>query len=213
MPDDERRVAHHVVEDAAALQAALPEPRAVRPTVLLGGTGEVGPPGVRRAPGPDERLARLDLWREELVLEVSRGDTEAPNELDHLLRFGNVAGERLLAGDPFELALPGLHRADDLLDVLDPRVVRPAEPDRVDRRVGDHVGDGRVCLRLADVVLSRQLGGRRRVLSVRTPDSADVRGAHGLKSLDVKPGVEPAADETDAEGGGRHERNGDEGRS
>ena len=64
VPHHERRVAHHVVEHAATLQPAAPEPRRVRPAVLLGGAREVRPAGEpgarapRAAPGPPRPAAR-----------------------------------------------------------------------------------------------------------------------------------------------------------
>src|SRR5262250_3058605 len=99
MPDDEGRVAHHVVEDAAALEVPAPEPGPVRSAVLLGRAREIGPAGRGRPAGPQEVFPRLDLRSEDLVLEVAMREVDAPNELEHLFRFGDIAGERLLAGD------------------------------------------------------------------------------------------------------------------
>src|SRR2546422_3236255 len=46
---DERRVAHHVVQDAAALEVAAPEPGLVGARVLLRGAREVGAAGDRKS--------------------------------------------------------------------------------------------------------------------------------------------------------------------
>ena len=82
MPNDERRVAHHVVEHAAALQLAAPEPRHVRTAVLLGRAREIRTAGRRRAARPEQRRARLDLRREDLVLEIAVREPDALHELD-----------------------------------------------------------------------------------------------------------------------------------
>ena len=71
MPDDERRVTHHVVEHAAALQLAAPEPRHVRTAVLLRGAREIRPARRRRAARPEQLAPRFDLRREDLILEIA----------------------------------------------------------------------------------------------------------------------------------------------
>src|SRR3989442_2930884 len=53
-PHHQRRVTHHVVEDPAALELALPEPGHVGSAVLLRGPGEVRAAGERGAARPDE---------------------------------------------------------------------------------------------------------------------------------------------------------------
>ena len=121
------------------------------------------------------------------------------HQLGDALRFGDVSRQRLLARDALERSLAALDRVDDLFDVLDARLIRSGQPDRVDRRIGDHVGDRRVRLRVADVERARQLGRRRRVLLVRAPDAEHVGIAHGAKRLHVKARIEAAADERDAE--------------
>jgi hypothetical protein len=75
----------------------------------------------------------LHLRREYLVLQVSVIELHPLHERGHALRLGNVAGERLLAGNPGERPSAALDRIDDLFHILDARVVRAAEPDRVDR--------------------------------------------------------------------------------
>ncbi len=126
-------------------------------------------------------------------------DSRALDEIAHLDRFGDVPRQRLLARDSGERAFAALDRVDDLLDVLDARVIRPGEPDRVDRRIGDHVGDRRIWFRVADIEVAGELRGRRGVLLVRTPDAEDVGVAHRAKGLQVEARVESAADERDAE--------------
>ena len=137
--------------------------------------------------------------RERLVLEVAVGDAGLLHELGDPLRLGDGARERLLAGDSGELALAPVHGVHDLFDVFDAREVRPAQPQRADPRVRDHLGDRAVRLRRTDVELageSRRLLG---MLLVRAPHAHHVRVPHRLERLQVKPGVESAADEPDAQ--------------
>ncbi len=137
--DDFHRMAHHVVEHAAALQLALPEPGHVRPAVLLGGAGQIRAPGERGAAGPDQMPPVLHLRREQLVLQISGVEPHALHERVHLLRFGHVAGQRLLAGEPPQRsARPRSIVLDDLLDVLDAGVVGAAQPEGVDFGIGHH---------------------------------------------------------------------------
>src|SRR5687768_13370699 len=167
----------------------------MRTAVLLGRTREIGTPRRRRAAGPDELVARLDLRGEELVLEVPGRDADSLHELHDLLRFGDVPRERLLAGDPLQLALALLDRGDDLLDVLQTRVVRPRQPDRIDVGIDHHVGNRLVGLRVADVQLARELCGGRSVLRVRAPDAANIAVPNGGPSTQMELRVESAPDE------------------
>jgi len=89
-------------------------------------------------------------------------------------------------------------------DVRDSRLVGTAEPERVDRGIGDHVADGFVRPRLADIVLARERRRRSGVFFVWTPDATHVRIAHGRERLDVEAGVEAAADESDSEAVAAH---------
>src|SRR5512142_2795087 len=130
MPNDERRVAHHVVEHAAALELSAPEPRHVRTAVFFGGAREIWAAGGRGASCPNELSSRFDLRREQLVLEIARRESHALHQFAHALRLGDVARERLLARETDERALATLDRVDDLLDVLDARVIGPGQPDR-----------------------------------------------------------------------------------
>ncbi len=184
MPDDERRVAHHVVEHAAALQLAAPEPRHVRPAVLLGRAREIRTSRRRRAARPEQLAPRFDLRREDLVLEIAVRESRRASRA-RATRFASATfrasgfSQAMPASVPFPLSIA----CDDLLDVLDARVIRPGEPDRVDRRIGDHVGDRRVRLsrrrRRASRASSR---GRRGVLLVRAPDAEDVGVAHARET-------------------------------
>src|SRR5262249_31348952 len=151
---------------------------------------------------PDERAPGLDLWREQLVLEVAVRDTGALYEVEDLLGLGDVAGERFLARNTLELSLPAFERVDDLLHGLDAGVVMAGEPDRVDCGIGAHVGDRRVGFRFAHLELARQGSGGGGVLLVRAPDAAHVGVAHGLPALEMELRVEAGADKADAEGHG-----------
>src|SRR2546427_6990269 len=123
----------------------------------------------RRPAGPGDRPPLDDGRRERLVLEIAVGDAGLRHELGDALRLGDVAGERLLAGDTLELALAARDRVRHLLHVLDAGEVRPAQPHGVDRGIGYQLGDGRERLCLADVEPARQGRHLLGVLPVRAP--------------------------------------------
>jgi hypothetical protein len=63
----------------------------------------------------------------------------------------------------FSQAIPAGSRGradcvDDLLDVFDAAVIRPRDPERLDRGIGDHLANRGIRLRLADVKLPRARG-------------------------------------------------------
>src|SRR3989442_2397274 len=89
-PHHQRRVTHHVVEDPAALELALPEPGHVGSAVLLRGPGEVRAAGERGAARPDDGAALRHGGREYLVLQVAVGDSGLLRELEHLIRLGDL---------------------------------------------------------------------------------------------------------------------------
>src|SRR5512133_784304 len=94
---------HHVIQYASALKLTLPEPRHVRTAVLLCGAREIRPPCERRTACPDELLPTSDVGSEKLVLEIARVESHARCESSNLLRFGNIAGERLLACEALQV--------------------------------------------------------------------------------------------------------------
>src|SRR5688572_3390746 len=173
--------------------------------MFLGCAGEVGTPCRGCAACPQQLLACLDVRREELVLEIAGFHANATDHEVHALRFGNIARERLLTRDALQLTAAAMNRIDDLLDVLDARMVRAAQPDRVDVLVHHHFGDGCVGLRRTYVEFARQAGRRRSVRRMGTPYSDDVGIANAAPGLQVKTGVEATADERDAEALGSHE--------
>src|SRR5687767_6216831 len=122
----------------------------MRPAMLLGRAREIRTSRRCRAARPQQVSPSLDLGCEDLVLEVPEWNTESLRHLDDALCLGNVACERLFAGDSLERTTAAFDRDNDLLEVLDPRVVWPGHPDRVDRWIGDHVGDRRIRLCVAD---------------------------------------------------------------
>src|SRR5580698_2093106 len=80
VPHDERRVAEHVIEHAAALQYTVPEPGRMRTAVLLRGASEIRPARGRHAARPQQLLPRLDVRREKLVLEIPGRNANALRE-------------------------------------------------------------------------------------------------------------------------------------
>ena len=180
----------------------LPEPRHVRAAVLLGGAREVRTAGRRRAARPEQLRARPRPAARRAGSRGSRAAmptrfTSATHAASPRRRCAPAASRRRC---PLSVALAALDRVDDLLDVLDARVVRAAEPDRVDRGIGDHVGDRRVRLRVADVELARAAPPptrRSSAFGLQTPSTSASRTPR--QRLHVEARVEAAADEADAE--------------
>src|SRR6185312_15828152 len=198
------RMTHHVVEHTAALHVAAPEPWHVRATVFFGCAREIRASGSRCAATPDQRPAGLDLRREQLILQIAVHQSNALDELEDRCGFRDVACEWLFARDCLESAPATLDRADYLPDVLDAGEVGAEQPDRVDRGIGNHVGDGIVRAGISNIERARERRGRGCVLTVRTPDSEYVRVAHSDERLEVEPGDETAANEADAESVAAH---------
>ena len=97
MPNDKRRVTHHIVQHTAALQLAAPEPRHVRAAVFFRGTGEIGSARRRRAARPKELTSGFDLRRENLILEIALSDSNPRHEISHLLCFGDISRQQRIA--------------------------------------------------------------------------------------------------------------------
>ncbi len=199
VPHHQRRVAHHVVEDPATLQPAAPEPRRMRPAVLLRRARQIRSPRELCPAGPEQRPSRLHLRREELVLEIPRLEPRPPCQRRHLLRLGDIPRQRLLAGEPDQLTPPALDGVDDLLHVLDAGVIGSTEPDRVDTGIGHHRLDRLVRRRVAQVELARHPCRRCGVAGVGAPHAQHIAIAHLLECAQMELCVEPAADDPDAQ--------------
>ena len=167
--------------------------------MLLRRAGEIRATGRRGATRPDERSTRLDVRREELILEVGGLQLDAGGELAHADRFVEVAGERLLAGDAEQRPLPRFDRRDDLLDVLDARVVGAADPERLDVRIGDHLRDAAVGLARTDVEIPGERRDALGALAAGAPDAEDVGIADADERLYMEAGDESASNEANAE--------------
>ena len=192
------RVAGHVVQHPAALQVAAPEPRPVGAAVLLGGAGQVRPAGEGGAAMPQQLAPPGDGRREDLVLQVAVGEAGLGRERTHPLRLGDGAGKGLLAGHPTQRR-SRTHGGHHRFQVLDARVVRPAQPDRIDGRVGGHRLDRGERPGVAHVELTGQRCRLFGVLAAGAPAPAHVGVPHPDHRPDVEAGDEPAADEPDAE--------------
>src|SRR5580704_15173160 len=104
MANEERRVAHHIIKDTAALERALPEPGHVWASVFLGGSGEIRAARLARSARPDRRTAMLHLRGVDLILQVRVCQSSAFDERDDLFCLGNIPHQELLARDPGEPA-------------------------------------------------------------------------------------------------------------
>ena len=176
----QRRVAHHVVEHAAALQLALPEPGHVRPAVLLGRARQVGPAGgrARRAPRCSSRPA-LDLRREDLVLQVAVSE---PGPLHQLER----------PASPRRRCAPAASRRRCPRASPCPRSIASTISSTFSMRAwfgpqsqsASIAGSATIsamesyALRVADVELPRERRGRRGVRRLGAPDAEHVGVAH-----------------------------------
>src|SRR5688500_14090283 len=118
----------------------------MRTTVLFGGARKIRPTGTARPTGPKQCMACFNLGREELILEISMRDADALDEVNHALRFGDIACKRLLAGNAFEGALAAFDRVNDLFQILEPSVVWPSEPKGLDGGIRHHRSNGLVGL-------------------------------------------------------------------
>ena len=67
--------------------------------MLFSRTREIGPAGERHGAAPDDLLAALDRRRKHLVLQIASGELCVLRQRDHGAGLGEVARERLLAGD------------------------------------------------------------------------------------------------------------------
>src|SRR5215207_836339 len=139
------------------------------------------------------------MRREELILEIRRLEPYPRREVAYADRLVEIARQRLLAGQATQRAAPRLDRVDDLLDVLDACVIRPADPDRVDVRICHHVRDRSEGATVAHVEIPRELRHLLGTLALRAPHPANVRLAHPHERLHMKAGDEAPADETNAE--------------
>jgi len=183
----------------STLQVASPEPGRMRSAMFLGGAGEIRPSGRRGATRPGQGMARLDLRCEQLVLQVAVRDPRAVDQRQHALGFRDRAPQRLLAGDALEIPASSLHGVDDFFDVLEPPMVGPGQPERVDGGIRNHVANRSEWFRVADVETTRALGCGGRMGVRRAPDTEHVGVANRSERLQVESRVETAADEADTE--------------
>src|SRR5215210_1566071 len=130
------RVENDVVKNATTLQNSLPEPGHVRAAVLLRRASEIRTSRQRRASSPNQLAPAGDVRREKLILQVTRAQANASCQLRDSSRLRDVAGERFFAREAAKSAGSVLYRVNDLLHVRDAGVVGPAEPNRIDCRIG-----------------------------------------------------------------------------
>ena len=92
-------MAEHVVQHAASLTHAVPEPGHVGSAVLLRCPGKVWTPGDRHGPPPDDLLPAHDGRLKHLILEIPVQHRHRLDQLDHAPRLAQVTGQRLFASD------------------------------------------------------------------------------------------------------------------
>ena len=121
------------------------------------------------------------------------------DQLHHLARLGHVAGQGLLAGNAHQLADAPLEGFHDFFHVLDPSVVGSADPETVDGRIGNHLGNGSIGLGFTHPQGARVRRGFLCIGRVGRPDPEHIGIPDGLPGQDVELGNEAASDEADAE--------------
>src|SRR5206468_12638607 len=171
--DQHYRVAHHVVQHAAALQRALPEPRLVRTTMFLGGAREVGTARECDASLPDDLAAGCDGRRKNLILEISMEQAGALNQFKNSLSFRDISSQRLLARQTLQRSPALFNGVDDLFNIFNSSVIWAAKPDGINGRIGHHIRDRAIHFGLAHIESAGKRGGSCSVLFVRTPDTQD----------------------------------------
>src|SRR5206468_10840604 len=98
MPNQHDRVAHHVVQHAAALQVAAPKPRFMRTAMFFGSPRQIRPAGTSYASRPNDLAPGRYRWREKLVFEISMTEADAFNQFDDPHRLGDIPCQGLFAG-------------------------------------------------------------------------------------------------------------------
>ena len=156
-----------------------------RPTLaVVGATGAVGTVML------DLLSTREDVWGEIRLIASPRS---AGRRL-------SVRGEDIEIVALSESAFDGV---DDFFHVLEPHVVGPGEPQRINHGIRHHIADRSVGFGRTDIEMPGQCRSRTRVLEVRTPDSAYLGVAHSLEALHMETRVETGTDESHAEPPGR----------
>src|SRR6266516_1611467 len=102
MSNQQDRMAHHIVQHAAALQIAAPEPLLVGAAVLFGGSRKIGTSRQRSTSIPDDLATDINRRREELIFEIPMAQVDASSQIQNPFRLGNVSGKGFLASQALE---------------------------------------------------------------------------------------------------------------
>ena len=159
---------------------------------------EVGPAGAGNGALPDDFTSRLDRRRKKLILEIAVRQTGAFDEFDNPLRLGDIPGKRFLASHAFQRCAAMRDGLEDLLKIFEPGMIRPANPNRLDCGIGDHLADRAVEFGFSDFQGMRKIRRFRSIVCVGTPDASDIGVADADERFQVKAGVEAAADDADS---------------
>ena len=166
--------------------------------MLLGGAREIRAARGRHGAPPDDLAAALHRGREELVLEIAVHEAAILDEAQHLARFREGAGERLLASDRADRRFAFLHQTVDLPHRLEPRVIRAEEPHGVDLARDEHGLEARIGEAITEIELARLGGEPLAPLGAWAVDAGDHGVAHAGQRLQVEMRDEARADEADA---------------
>jgi hypothetical protein len=165
--------------------------------MLLSRTRQIRTPGKRSTSCPYQLLPARDLGREELIFQITSIEPDALRETRDSFCFSYIASERLLARETSQLGALANGR-DDFLDVCNSRVVRAAQPNRIDIGIRDHFPNRAVRSRIPDFEVTSESCCVGCVFLVWAPDAKYVGVSNSGEGVDVEASVESAADETDA---------------
>ena len=106
--------------------------------MLFSGTRKIGTPSQRSSTGPDNGLTSFHAGRKQLVFQIAMQHACLLCQLYHSLGFAHITGQRLLASDAHKLSFAGPHSVNDALHIIQPHVVRAANPDAIDLGSSHH---------------------------------------------------------------------------
>lgn len=172
--------------------------------VLLGCPRQIRPAGHRCSPAPDQCSTNLNLGSEHLVLQVAVRDARGPHQLGYPQCFGNVPGQRLLAGNAQQRGGATAYPVANFFHVLDSGVVGAAEPYCLNGRIRYQVADGIVRTGWTYIESSCQIRRVTSVLPAGTPDTEDIGITDAGKRLEVEAGVKATTDNPDSQPYVRH---------
>ena len=135
----------------------------MRTTVFLGGPRKIRPACERNTSAPNDIAACGNGRCKKLIFEISVTESDAFYQLNDSCCLSHIPRQWFFAGQTFKRSAPAFNRRHDLFDILDTRVIRPAEPDGLDFGIGNHVADRAIDSGLTDIERVREEAAARGV--------------------------------------------------